>query len=268
MILRSCLLLIPVLFLALEVAPLHGQEDQPVHMRPEFPLVFPLTNNGNDVTVKYPVMINQGTVIKPGMVLRVLYMLSRDSQDATNLALAHEGTTEQAYARNAFGGNGDTSKLPPEMAHEIEGYRRTVWEVPNNFILFLAQYPTESSHLIYSPTGKERDLDDEMFNFFDGLFVGSPSGKVTVLAVEKQSVGDKAGIKAGDEITAVGSHPTRDDLMTFANAYSAAKKDAKDNEVSTYAYSLRGADGTTRTANVAMPMTIRGGLMDGFSEKP
>jgi C-terminal processing protease CtpA/Prc len=197
----------------------------------------------------------------------VLYTLSQDGQDQTDLAIAHAGSQEQAYARNAFSG-GDTSKMPPEIAHEIEGYRRTVWEVPNNFVLFLAQYPTETAHLIYSPTAKYGDLRDEMFRFFDGLFVGSPSGKVTVIAVEKQSKAEGAGLKAGDEILSVGAYPTKDDLLTFASGYAAAKKDATENEAQSYPMTVRGADGTTRQANLALPPRLRGGLMDGFSEKP
>ena len=72
---------------------------------------------------------------------------------------------EQAYSRPAPG-TGDQSKLPPEVAHEVEGYRRTVWQVPNSFILAMAQYPTDPVHLIYSRTGKNQDLDDARFNFF------------------------------------------------------------------------------------------------------
>jgi hypothetical protein len=258
-----------LLAFALGLASLRAQELEPIHMRPEFPLIFPLTNNGSDVTVKYPVLINGTTVIKPGMQLRVLYVLSQDSQNTTDLAMAHAGSLEDSYARNSNTiGSDDTDKLSPAMAKEIEGYRRTVWEVPNNFVLAMAQYPTESMHLIYSPTNSDRDLHDEMFRFFDGLLVGAPGGKVTVIAVEKQSKAEQAGIKAGDEIISVGAYPTKDDLLTFANAYAAAKKDATENEVPTYAMALRGADGTTRTANVGMPLRLRGGLMDGFSDKP
>ncbi len=265
--LRPCLPLL--LFAAL--APLRAQEDQPVRMRPEFPLIFPLTNIGKEVTVKYPVMINQGTEIKPGMQLRVLYRLSNGAADGTDLGIAHAGTLEQSYARDpsaSAGSSGDTGAIPSRLMHEIEGYRRTVWEVPNNFILTWAQLPTTTLHLIYSPTNKDSNLKDEHFSFFDGLFVGSPGGKVTVLAVEKESEAEKAGMKAGDTILAVGRYPTHDDLMAFASAYVNAKGDAKTEETATYSMSLIGADGKARTANLAMPMQIKGGLMDGFSDTP
>ena len=257
------------------VMPLLAQEE-PVHMRPEFPLVFPLTTTGKnntEVTVKYPVMINPTVVLKPGMVLRVLYILnSVNSDGSTDLVLAHHGALEDSYGRASNGeSDPDTKKMPTEVAHEIEGYRKTAWDVPNNFVLAMAQYPTDLMHLIYSPTGKTQDLHDERFSFFDGLFVGSPSGTVTVIAVEKESKADAAGIKAGDEIVAVGGISTQNDLSTFASAYSTAKKVAMDNEVSSYTMTIRpGGKGDTRTAVVPLPPKIKGGLMDGFldSDKP
>lgn len=254
----------PLLLLSILAAPLHAQ-DEPIHMRPEFPLIFPLTQDGKVVSVKYPVMINPSTVLKPGMQLRIIYMLSQDSGGSSDLALAHEGTMEQAYARNAFGANGTDTQVSPAVAHEIEGYRRTVWEVSNNFILAMAQYPTDMMHLIYSPSpaGKNLILHDERFNFFDGLFVGLPNGKVTVIAVEKQSKADKAGIKAGDEIVSVGGIPTHDDLTAFAAAYGSAKKTATDNEVASYPMTILTAGGQ-KTVNIPMPPRIKGGLMDDF----
>jgi PDZ domain len=260
----------PLLFLLILTAPLHAQ-DEPVHMRPEFPLIFPLTQigkDGKDVSVKYPVMINPGAVIKPGMRLRVLYILSQDSTSGSaDLAVAHSGTMEQAYARNAFGANGSDAGLPPGVLHEIEGYRRTVWEVSNNFVLAMAQYPTDAMHLIYTPTDKDQNLHDERFSFFDGLFVGMPNGKVAVIAVEKESKADKAGVKAGDEIVSVGGIPTRDDLATFASAYASAKKTAKENEVDSYPMTLL-SDGGEKTVNIPLPPRIQNGLMNDFFNQP
>jgi hypothetical protein len=257
---RFCLFLVALVILG----PLRGQ-DEPVHMRPEFPLIFPLAQSGKDVTVKFPVLINPTTVLKPGMVLRTMYVLTQDSQNASDLVLAHKGTMEEAYSRPSSTDSNQT-KLPPEVAHEIEGYRRTVWQVSNNFILAMAQYPTDAMHLIYAPTGKDQDLADERFSFFDGMLVGLPNGQVTVLAVERESKAEKAGIKAGDEIVSVGGASTQNDLNTFAAAYASAKKTATDNEVSSYPMTIRpGGGGETRPVNIAMPPTIKGGLMDGFS---
>jgi hypothetical protein len=263
-------LFFPCLLLLLAL-PLRAQEDQPVHMRPELPLIFPFVNNGKEVTVKYPVMVNETSVIKPGMQLRIIYRLSDGSANGMDLGIAHAGTLEQSFTRdsNATPAGADGIGVgTSHLAHEIEGYRRTVWEIPNNFVLTLAQFPTTVLHLIYSPTDQDSNLKDEMFRFFDGLFVGSPSGKVTVIAVEKESIAAQAGIKAGDTILAVGGHPTKDDLQTFANDYAAAKEDAKTNETSSYSMSLIGADGKARTANLAMPMRLHSGLMDGFSDTP
>lgn len=245
------------------VTPLRGQDNVPVKMTPELALTFPVTQSGHDVTVKYPVIVNPTTILKPGMVLRVLYILSNNSDSTTDLVLAHKGNMEQSYSRETT--SPEQSKMPPELAHEIEGYRRTVWQVPNNFILAMAQYPTDFMHLIYSPTGSDRDMTDEKFSFFEGLLIGLPDGKVTVLAVENGSKADKAGIKAGDEIVAVGGASPRNDLVLFATAWANAKKTAKYNNAPSFSMTLRSEGKTdTHAVTIAMPPTIKSSLMDGF----
>ena len=261
---RFCLFLFALVAL---LAPLRAQDaSSPVKMTPEFPLVFPLTKNGNDVTLKFPVLINPTTVLKPGMVLRTLYIINYSNGDgSTDLILAHKGNMEQAYTRDTAS-TGDQSKMPPELAHEIEGYRRTVWEVPNNFVLAMAQYPTDAMHLIYSPTGKDRtvDLADERFSFFDGLFVGLPDGKVTILAVENESKADKAGLKAGDEILAVGGIPTQNDLAAFSAAFAATRGKARDDELPSYSMTVR-SEGKpdARQVDIAMPPSLKSNFFNG-----
>lgn len=259
---RLCLLLLAVGILA----PLHGQDvqDGPIKMEPEFCFTFPLAQKGTDVTVKYPVLLNPVTVLKPGMVLRTIYVLSIHTEGPTDLAVAHHGNMAQSFSRSTTD-SADADKMPPELAHEIEGYRRTIWQVSNNFVMAMAQYPTDAMHLIYSPTGKTQDMTDSRFSFFDGLLVGLPNGKVTVLAVEKGSKADSAGIKAGDEIVDVGGISTKNDLDTFAANFETAKKTARDNEVSSFPMTIRSeSKPDAHVVNIAMPATIKGGLMNGF----
>lgn len=258
---RACLLLALLAF----IAPLRAQTDGPVKMTPEFCFTFPVTNSGKDVTVKFPILVNPATILKPGMVLRVMYILTTANVDgSTDLALAHKGDLAQSFSRETLNAS-EQSKMSPEVAHEIEGYRRTIWQVPNNFVLAMAQYPTDALHLMYTPTGKTRDLDDARFSFFDGLMVGLPDGKVTVLAVEKESRAETAGLKAGDEILAVGGISTQHDLATFAKAYAASKDAAKENEASTYAMTIRSSDKSEpRTVNIPMPLSLKNGLMHGI----
>jgi hypothetical protein len=239
--------------------------DGPVKMNPEFCFTFPVVQmNKHDVSVKYPVMINPVTVLKPGMVLRVIYVPPVQG-DTMDLMGAHKGTMEESYSRETANTDAHQASLPPEMAHEIEKQRRRVWEVTGNFVLAIAQLPTDVMHLIYSPSGMDRtvDLVDTSFSFFNGMFVGSPNNGVQVLAVEKGSYAEQAGIKPGDEITAVGNIPIGSDLNAFANAFAMVKKAGKTEEKTSFPVTVR-SGGTIHT--VAMPLTpsIKNFLNEGL----
>ena len=82
-------------------------------------------------------------------------------------------------------------------------------------------------------------VPDVVWKLFDGLFVGLPDGKVTVLAVENESKADKAGLKAGDEILAVGGIPTRNDLDAFSAAFAAIRAKAREDELPSYSLTVR-----------------------------
>ena len=248
-------------------APLLAQTvDAPVQMTPEFPLVFPLLKQGDNVTVKFPVMINPTTVLKPGMILRTLYVIQQTDSESNSLGIAHATDESEAYARSNPTTSGE-EKMPFEVAHQLEGYRRTIWTVPVTFELAMAQFPTESMHLIYSPSGKgAADLSDQRFSFFDGMLIGQPDGSsVVVLAVEKDSKSDRAGIKAGDEIMAVGGEPTQHDLTTFAKNFSAARQNARETNATSYALTIHSpGQSATHVVNVAMPPSLKSLLMQGL----
>jgi hypothetical protein len=239
--------------------------DGPVKMTPEFCFAFPVMQlNAHDVSVKYPVMINPITVLKPGMVLRVVYQppIQTESND---LMGAHKGTMEESYSRDTANSSDREKSLPPQMQHEIDVQRKRVWSVPNNFVLALAQLPTDTMHLVYSKTGSDMisKLSDTSFSFFDGMFVGSPNNDVEVLGVEKGSYADQAGVKAGDTITAVGRVPVSDNLTAFAGAFASVKKNAHDNQQASYPMTVRTAAGT-RTVAVPLTPSIKSFLNGGL----
>jgi hypothetical protein len=263
---------LPAALLILVLAfPLRGQDaggyaDGPIKMRPEFCFTFPIVQmNKHDVTVKYPVMINALTELKPGMVLRVIYMPPVQN-DGNDLLGAHKGTMEESYSRETANTDAHISSLPPEMQHEIDKQEHRVWEVPGNFVLAMAQYPTDVMHLVYSATGSDMisKLSDTSFSFFDGMFIGSPHGGVEVLAVEKTSYADQAGVKAGDEILAVGNVPMHDgDLHAFSSTFAAAKAAAHANEAPSFPMTIRNASGT-HTVSLSLPPSIKNFINSGL----
>ena len=133
-------------------------------------------------------------------------------------------------------------------------------------VLAIAQYPTDTMHLIFSSNGSDRldTLTDTSFSFFDGMFVGSPHGGVEVLGIERTSYADQAGVKVGDEIVAVGNIQMNGDLNAFASAFSSVKAAAKENEQATFPMTVRSADGTTHTVALGMPPSIKSFINSGL----
>ncbi len=262
---RLVLLLLAALFL-----PVRGQDDGrdipdgPIKMVPELALAFPLEQQGRVVTVKFPVLINRTTVVKPGMILRNAYVPPIDT-DSVDLNSAHLGNMAQSFSRTTSE-SPDAAAISSNAAHAIERERRVVWTVPINFQLAMAQLPTVSLHLIFCPTPHDnRNLQDERLDFYEGLLLGSPTGKVTVLAVEIGSKADQAGFKAGDDILSVGGIPMPDDLNAFPQIYVNARQTAKDDNATSFPFVVRAEGGSaTRTLNLAMPPTIKSLLMQGF----
>jgi hypothetical protein len=253
-----------LLLLALSPA-LRGQlnTDGPIHMTPDLALAIPLVEVKHDVMLKFPILINANTVVKPGMVLRNIY-IPPTNDDSENLVLAHAGTMADAYSRPTSGSSSQ-SQMPPEIARQIEHQRRVVWDEPIYFQIALEQLPTDIAHLIYSQTGDELNLDDQRFDFFDGLFLGSPAGVVTVLAVENGSKADKAGIKAGDQLLSVNGRVLPGDLAAFPETYVAARKDAEGIHASSFPVVVRSTgEAGSHTVNMATPATIKSMLMEGL----
>jgi hypothetical protein len=252
------------LLAALALPPLGAQDEQdgPIKMQPELALTIPVVHQGHIVTVKYPILINLATVVKPGMALRVLY-IPPVQEDSENLVNAHMGTMAESFSRGS--NEGSAPSIPPEIAHELERERRIEWDVPLNFQLALAQMPTDQLHLIYSTSGDNRNLDDERLNFFEGLFLGSPAGGATVLAVEKGSKAEAAGLKAGDQILKVGNYQVPADLAAFPALYVATKQQAKDANATDFTFTVRsrGEQGEHQV-KLPMPPSLKSQLMNGF----
>ena len=259
---------LPLLLLLTLLALGRGQDDErdqpdgPIKMNPDLALAIPLLQQGHDVTLKFPILINPSTVLRPGMVLRVIYVPPMPSE-SENLATVHKGDLAESYARS--NPTTDTATMSPAMAHEIERQRRTVWEVPINFQLALAQLPTDSLHLIYAPTSDNRNLRDERFSFFEGLFLGSPSPGVWVLGVEVGSKAEQAGFKAGDQILVVSGKAVSTDLSAFPMLYATSRQAAQDGDEASFPFVVRSPpEEGTHTLNFPMPPSIKKMLNEGL----
>ena len=83
-------------------------------------------------------------------------------------------------------------------------------------------------------------------------------------SVEKGSYADQAGVKAGDEIVAVGNVLMHDgDLPAFASTFASVKSAAHENEAPSFPMTIRNAAGT-RTVAMSLPPSIKNFLNGGL----
>jgi C-terminal processing protease CtpA/Prc len=220
-------------------------------MTPSLALSFPLQQAKDFVTVKYPVLMNpnQNGIIRPGTQLITIFQITAPT--SFNQTVVQHGNAEAAYSRDTRSSQ-EKAEMPEDVAQGINHAITSPWLVTNNFVLALAQFPPDQALIITKKmTGTISRTENHSFSFFDGLFLGAPGGKVTIISVENVSPAGDAGLKAGDIITSVGGLPVPS-LETFVASYSKTKEDASTRHKPNYIVSIL-RDGAPLDIKVAMP---------------
>ncbi len=222
-------------------------------MTPDLALSFPLTTSPDGVTVKYPVLMNafSNGVVEPGTILISIYQPLHPNNAPADFGLIQHADAQKAYSRDTRTGD-EQATVSREDAQQISTAKRNPWMVTNNFILAMEQISVEEMHLICrKQAGVHVRYWEETFQFFDGMFIGLPNGKITVLSVVNSSPAASGGIVAGDQITAVGGTPVST-LQDFVKAFDATKTDAEDYKKPNYSLKIV-SQGTAKDVAVPMP---------------
>lgn len=239
----------------------HAQ-NRPYDTTPELGLAFPLDTNENGVIAKYSVLINDTSIIPAKSILRVIYLPPRADDDRLRAIRARTGA-DAAWSRNNQ--LDDKAKLTPTQIATLEISRNTVWPSITNFQLALVNLGADDMRIVYIiPGAKPEDFKfyDQRLVFPEGLVLAEVNGAVSVLAVEKTKPSDRAGIKAGEIITQVGTTPVNGSLVTFLDAYHAVKKAAETTMKTTFPMTVKAADGTERVAALKLPPSINSSFLD------
>ncbi|PTX99605.1 hypothetical protein DB346_17395 [Verrucomicrobia bacterium LW23] len=232
---------------------------QTYDMEPHIALSFPFETRGDTVTVKFPVLVTQRYIIRPGDQLRLAYVPLRADDAEVNRA-RHTGNKDAVLTRNMRPDSGP--KLTPQQAATKKMVQETKWADYRRFQLAFANLRASDLRLVYLKTDPV-DLMDVHFDFPEGMFLGEIDGAVRVISVEKQSRAAGLGIKAGDVITKLGGNPVGGTLEGFIKAYSGLKRSLETSGKATMAISYRpGGTGAETTGETKAPATLKKSIMD------
>lgn len=192
--------------------------------RPHLALAFPFTERQGGVGVKFPVLINTKAVIGPEMILRVMYNPPR-ADDAEVLALQSSANQEVAYSK-LHKLKSEKPLSATEMA-VIKISRETHWPVMQMYQLALANLDSKNMRVVWV-NPESMDLFNENIELLHGMLIGNKGSRyVDVLAVEKGSRAEAAGIKPGDQIREIAGTAVRGNLLEFARILGEKKRAAE-----------------------------------------
>jgi len=256
---RLALVLATAATLCLPVA----AQDGPIQSEPEFSLAFPLADIPEGVGVSCPVAINTTTVLSPNEVLRVMYV-PLSAEDARVVQEQRLEQREVAYTKKHQLDAMETeeSQLSPEARAMLKMIRETHWPNKTMFQLAMAQMNGSDLRVVHA-NRQQPELKDSAISLPDGLLVGSESGLVKVLAVEKDSRGEKAGLRANDIILQVDDTRMDGDLSKYLQARAVASKKAKLSSGRRYTMVVQNIEeDASREAVFQLPPSLNTGFMD------
>jgi hypothetical protein len=229
--------------------------------KPSLGVALPLPDKVDDGVVRFliPVAINSTTIVPPDAILRVIYVQPQ-SGDVETLQARQRKNSDNVVSRPQQ----EVIKRQAKLSAEQEAARKianeTVWPSPVNFKL-AAENLNGDLRLVYLlPTG---ELRQETFSLVQGLFLGQKNHAVIILAVEKDSPGDKAGLLAGDEILKIGGTDVSGNLENTLNLERTSRLTSQASSKPSIPWIIRKADGSGESeVAIRTPPSLKGSLFD------
>jgi hypothetical protein len=239
-----------LLVVALRLA--DGQEEKLV-LNPPLSQIFPLDPKPDGMRLKFPVLLNERTILGPNVVLRFIYVDQNaglhprgggnggdqdGGADSGGHGHHHGGSSQDgddassAYSRSSSGQGGSTIQDAPlqDPADTTKGpmseIRTEVWTEADLFREALDDAADQGTTLVYSVPGKQKPLSTTI-DLPDGMLLAEIGGHVQVLGLTDDSRIFQSGVHPGDEIRSFAGHPAVASLNDFVRTYLTVKEEAR-----------------------------------------
>ena len=254
-----------------------AQQEQLV-LDPPLSQVFPLELKPGGVGVRYPVLLNDHTILRPDAILRFIYLepnggLHAGGGDDNHLRALNgphgtlqqndNGTTTHGEGPSGAWGRGDfdedagifdhtKSDDPKRSKSELQNEK---WGQPDLFAQALDHASDEGTTVVYNLPAQPRPTTATI-DLPEGMLLAEVDGRVRVLALSHESRAFAGGLQPGDEIRSLGGRAVGT-LEDFLRAYAETRRQARVSGISSYAMEVwRPDEGRAVSVQIAAPPSI------------
>ena len=243
----NCLLVIALILLPGFVRLADGQDEKLV-LNPPLSQAFPLDPKPGEMRLKYPVLLNDHTVLGPNVVLRFIYVdlnagthprgggngASQDTGGSAGGQGHHHGGASSdggdagsAYARTPGGDETAAPKDSPGVNKDAASEIRTeVWIQADLFREALDDAASLGTTVVYSDPSHAKPQSTTI-DLPDGVLLAEVGDHVAVLGATADSKMFQAGLQPGDEIRSFGASRPVSSLKDFQRTYFDVKEEAR-----------------------------------------
>jgi len=194
---------------------------------PSLGLAIPLKQGDDQVLVAQKFLLNNNVIIHPGDQIRVVFPRPEVNDRDVRMKNSKKNL-ESTFSRQPtkMGGQDDEYTQSAIYRAALDRSTKTVWKNEMIFRGYIDRMDLTDNILVFQHPGSEQLIVD-LFAFPQDLFLGEINGKITVLAVRKDSQSQNLGIGAGAILTAMNGKPLAS-LEDFRNRYFNEKQNLED----------------------------------------
>lgn len=257
----------------------NGQEEKLV-LNPPLSQIFPLDPKPDGMRLKFPVLLNESTILGPNVVLRFIYvdpnasLHPRGGGNGGNQGGGgdsgghghHQGGSSQdsgdagsGYSRGSSGRSGgdnaveeDTSDANKDSTSET---RTEVWTQASLFRGALNGAADMGTTLVYSVPNKQKP-QSATIDLPVGMRLAEIGGHVQVLGMTGDSKAFQSGVRPEDEIRSFEGHPDLTSLNDFLRIYLTVKQETRKSGKSYAIQVWRPSESRLLTIQVAPPPSL------------
>jgi len=229
-----------------------AQEEKLV-LNPPLSQIFPLDPKPDGTRLKFPILLNESTILGPNVVLRFIYVDPNASLhprgggnggspcgggDSSGRGHHHGGSSQDsgdagsANSRGSSGQGGGDNLSEQDASDTNKGStsesRTEVWTQASLFRGALEGAADMGTTLVYSVPGKQKPQSTTI-DLPDGMLLAEIGGHVQVLGLSSDSKAFQGGVRPEDEIRSFEGHPVVTSLNDFLRIYLTVKEETRKN---------------------------------------